>query len=148
MKYLKEFELFRGKIILSEFENREFEYSFKRNSLEFVEITVENPNHVRINGQNEDYTFQESIGEKIVHKLSFIFEKPKNDDETNSLDLSTDLSQDSNSDLPEKNSAQNFCGKWNLESSENLDEYLKVTGVGWMTRGACFELEKNVSNWK
>uniref|UniRef100_A0AC34F1S5 Lipocalin/cytosolic fatty-acid binding domain-containing protein n=1 Tax=Panagrolaimus sp. ES5 TaxID=591445 RepID=A0AC34F1S5_9BILA len=135
IKYLKEFELFRGKIILSNFENKEFKYSVKRNSLDFVEVTVENPDRVRINGQTEDYTFQKSVEEKIVHKLSFIFEKPTNHaDETNSLSISTHLSDNLNSNLPQKNAAQNFAGKWDYESSENFDEFLKAIGAGWMTR--------------
>ncbi|KAL3082119.1 hypothetical protein niasHS_005280 [Heterodera schachtii] len=49
---------------------------------------------------------------------------------------------------------EKFVGKWNLESSENFDDFLKEIGVSYLTRkaGACIkpvlEFEVNGNKWK
>ncbi|KAI3422142.1 hypothetical protein GPALN_012675 [Globodera pallida] len=50
--------------------------------------------------------------------------------------------------------AEKFVGKWNLESSENFDDYMKQAGVGFVTRKAAgalkpvLDLEVNGDHWK
>lgn len=51
-------------------------------------------------------------------------------------------------------SSSAFVGKWNLESSENFDEYLKHVGVGLITRKVAakvkpvLDIEVSGDHWK
>uniref|UniRef100_A0A914QK50 Uncharacterized protein n=1 Tax=Panagrolaimus davidi TaxID=227884 RepID=A0A914QK50_9BILA len=64
MKFLKPFESFHGRIILSDYDNKIFEYTVNKGPKDFAVITVKGDEDVRIN---------DSVNCDIVHKLSFIF---------------------------------------------------------------------------
>uniref|UniRef100_A0A914P0W0 Galectin n=1 Tax=Panagrolaimus davidi TaxID=227884 RepID=A0A914P0W0_9BILA len=73
MKFLKPFESFHGRIILSDYDNKIFEYTVNKGPKDFVVITVKGDEGVRINGETGDYTFYDSVNCDISHKLSFVF---------------------------------------------------------------------------
>eukprot|EP00941_MAST-03F_sp_MAST-3F-sp1_P003876 g3876.t1 len=108
---------------------------YKRNEVEFQSYVKRNAKTK--DAEEDDLDRVEVTTERMMHTLDVYASALSS--AVGTLNLRAEISQPPRDDLAggpgEKKKLPNFSGRWWIESSEGLDEYLKAMGMGRIKRG-------------